>query len=103
MLSATFSLEELVLHRREVLTRWRNVERRNLSRTNDLRQGFLPDECVVDGVLERARVETDAARSIRLRIEIEEQRRLLGGRETRGEVHRSRGLSDSAFLVGDGN
>ena len=49
----------------------------------------------------RRRVETEAARRVALRVEIDQQRSGTGARESGGEGNRRRRFADSAFLISD--
>ena len=61
----------------------------------------LAEEHVVRGVFEAASLDAHAARSISLRIAIDEQRSALSDGEARGEVYGSGRLPDAALLVCD--
>src|SRR5689334_17025952 len=48
-------------------------------------------------------VEPDAAGGVGLGIEVEQQNLAADGRNTGGEIYRSSGFSDAAFLIGNGD
>ncbi len=64
-------------------------------------EGTAIEQRVVQGVADAVALDADAARRVRLRISVDQQRLTLGGGERRGEVHCRRRLSDAALLVGD--
>src|SRR5258708_20255416 len=97
---AALLFEELVFDGGEILRRGREVERRNAGREDHVAQRGIADQRVVDRLLHGTRRETDAARGVALRIEIDEQRRALGGGETGRKINGRRGLAAAALLVG---
>ena len=60
------------------------------------------EEDVIDRALEGCLVDAQARRGIALRIEIDQEGAPLGQSEAGREVDRSRGLSDSALLIHNG-
>ena len=59
------------------------------------------EQRVVEGVADAIALDTNAARRVRLRVRVNQERLALRRREGGGEVHRSGGLADPTLLIGD--
>src|SRR5262245_58909299 len=102
-MGAAVLVEELVLDRREILRRRGHLEGRDTGPGDHLRQGRGTDQGVVNGALGGPRPNADAARGVRLRVHVDEEGPALGCGQAGSEIDRSRGLTDTALLVGDGD
>ena len=101
VLPAPALLEQLVLDCGQILARGGDVERRDLRALDDVRELDVADEGVVDRPLDRVGRDADSARGVGLRIQVDQEGRVLGGSEARREVHGRRRLADAALLIRD--
>jgi hypothetical protein len=70
---------------------------------DDLFEGYVLDECLVQRSWQRASIDSEAARRVALGIDIDDKNALACEGEIRSEVYNRRGLSDAALLIGAGD
>src|SRR3989442_1408832 len=88
----------------EVLGGRHDVEIREVHvRETRLREGPAVEQRVVQRVPDAVAFDADAARGIRLRVGVDEQRLALSSGKRRGDVDGGRRLPDAALLVGNGD
>ena len=80
-----------------------HVQEGNLGFPGDVGKRNLLDEYLVDAGFFSRHGHAKAAGGVGLRIQVDEQRLLFRSRQAGGQVDRGCGLSDAAFLVGNGN
>ncbi len=95
-------IDELDLEPHEVLRRGRDAQGGDVGADEDLAQRRAADECIIHTALDAPRSHSHAGARVALRVHVEQERLLLGGRDARREVHRGRRLPDAALLVHDG-
>ena len=98
---ALLGADQLDLRAGEVVPRGDHMEMRELRRLGGLERRAGAAEHVVD--LERGPADPERARCVRLRVEVDQERRALGGGQRGGQVDRGRRLADAALLVDDRN
>lgn len=83
----------------KILVRGKNVEAVDLGFQNQAFDGFVENEGVIESAARRVFGETDGGSGIALGVAVDEESRLFGGSEARGEVYSTGGLGNAAFLI----
>ena len=92
---------DLQLDAKQIERRRHDVETRHRRLDRGLRERSFADQHVIGRNRVRVALDAEAGRGVALRIDVDDQHRLVDRRERRAEVDRRRGLPHPALLVGD--